>query len=142
MEAKISLRFSTIFWDLDVCCSKNYCPSHNISLKMQIQKFSTNVKKLKTKDLKPAPLYNNMEELVKKENRKNLEKSFKGKDGRKINKLWLLASTLLIPQRKKKTGITLVRLCISIIIKKVTIPATILCQKTSISLGNICAGNW
>ena len=36
---------------------------------------------------------------------------------------------------------TLVRSRISTAIKKVTLPAIILCQKTSIGLGNLHAGN-
>lgn len=66
--------------------------------------------------------------------RKIRKKDFKSIGKSKTNKLWLLA-LIPIPLPKKK-GVTLVKLHVSTRIKKTTMPATILSQKTSIDFNN------
>ena len=51
------------------------------------------------------------------------------------------ASIPLMPQRKKRRSVIFIRSRISTAIRKTTITATILSQKTSVSLGNFRAGN-
>ena len=72
--------------------------------------------------------------------RKTRRKSSKGISESKINKPRPLTISLK-PQKRKKRGVTLVRSHVSTAIKKVTIPAITLSQKTNISLDNLRAGN-
>ena len=61
--------------------------------------------------------------------------------GNKKCRLWPLASTSLIPKKKRKRGMTLIKLCISTAIKKATLPATAPSQKTSVSFSNFRTSN-
>ena len=83
-EAKKNLRSSTMVWDLEVCCPKSHHPSHNTSLKVQIQgsKDSSCFKKLKFKDPKSALSRDNAAKLPKKDNKKDKKKKFKGQRGK------------------------------------------------------------
>ena len=87
-----------------------------------------------------------MAELPKKEDKKDKKKDFGVKSANtpesKMSRLWLLASTSPMLQGKRRRSVMLIRLRISIAIRKVTMLATILSQKTSISLGNLYASNW
>ena len=61
--------------------------------------------------------------------------------GSRKSRFQLPVLTLPMPQRKKRRGVMLVRLYVSTAIKKATLPVTISGQKTTIGLGNFCAGN-
>ena len=80
IEAKASLRSSTIVWDSDVRCSRGHCPSHNTSLKVQTQgsKDFSRPEKLKPKNLKSAQSRDDAVELPKKNNKKDKKKRFWG----------------------------------------------------------------
>ena len=83
IKVKASLRFSTIVWDLDAYCSRSYRLSYNTFLKVQTQDSNNKdffcFKKLKPKDPKPAPSYNNVAvELAKKDDKKSKKKKFQG----------------------------------------------------------------
>ena len=68
----------------------------------------------------------------------------KGKNTLKSKKsrFWPLISTPLIFKKKKKKGITLVKLCILATIRKATLLVTAPSQKTSVGLNNLYAGDW
>ena len=57
------------------------------------------------------------------------------------SRLWLLISTLPIFRRKRKRGVTLVKLCVLTMIRKTNLPAIVSSQKASVGLGNLCAGD-
>lgn len=82
VEAKASLRSSTIIWDLDAHCFKGHCLFHITSSKLQTQDFnnkdSYHSKKLKLKDLNAALSCDNIVELAKKVDKKNKKIRFWG----------------------------------------------------------------
>ena len=79
-EAKVGLRSSTIVWDLDAHCPRDYHPSHNTSSKVQIQgsKDLSRPKETKSKDPKSALSRDNVVESPKKDDRKDKKKRFWG----------------------------------------------------------------
>ena len=86
-----------------------------------------------------------MVESPKKNNRKDKKKRFRDQrrkyTGERKEQTPVTSINITNVSKKKKRGVTLVRLRISIAIKKATLQAIALSQKTSISLGNLCAGN-
>ena len=62
--------------------------------------------------------------------------------GSRKSRLRPLTSTPLMSQRKRRRSMTLVRSRVSIVIRKVILPATTSSQKTSIGLDNLRAGDW
>ena len=89
VEAKASLRSSTIVRELDASCPRGHHPSHNTSFKVQTQgsshKDSPRSEEPKPKDSKPASSRDDTAEPVKKEDKKEKKK-----------KLW--------NQRRERTG--------------------------------------
>ena len=67
-------------------------------------------------------------------------KHSKGVGGSKTNKLWQLVS-ILKTQKRIRRVVTLAKIHISITIKKTTISTIASSHKTSISLGNLYAGD-
>ena len=56
VEVKISLRSSTIVWDLDICCSRGHCLSNSTALKIQTQETTakdSHLEEPKIKKTKP-----------------------------------------------------------------------------------------
>lgn len=56
IEAKAGLRSSVMVWNMDFQYPKSYCPSHNISAKLQIQSITAKnfwPEKPKAKKVKP-----------------------------------------------------------------------------------------
>lgn len=90
--------------NLDVHCPRSHCLSHNIFSKMQTQgsKDSFCSEKPKNKNLKSVLVYDNMAELVKKEDKKKSSWGI----GRNVlesgkNKPWQMLS-IPRPLKKKK----------------------------------------
>ena len=123
---------------MDICCSQGHYLSNNTASKVQIQKTTAKdcscLKEPKTKDPKSVPLYDNTTESAKKEN--NADKNAL-KNQKKSQSLMTILSTLL---RKRKSVIS-IKSYVSTVIRKATMPIIIPSQKTSICLGNLCAGN-
>ena len=81
IEAKTSLRSSTIVWDSDAYCLRGYRLSQNTFSRVQTQgsnnKDFSYSKKLKSKDLKPAPLHDNAAaKPAQKKDKKDKKKRF------------------------------------------------------------------
>ena len=146
--AKTSLKSSAIIWNLDIHCFRGHCPSYNTSSKMQTQgsKNSFCPKKLKPKNLKSTLSRDNAVKLPKKNNRKDKKKRFRGqrqKHTREQKKQTSITSVNTINVlKKRRKSVALIRLHVSIAIRKATLPATALSQKTCINLGNLYAGDW
>ena len=142
-KVKASLRSSIIVQDSDVRCPKGHCLSHNTSFKVKTQgsnhKNLPRSKESKSKDPKSAPPRDNMMELAKKVGEK---KSLKGTSENALGSRKNSPRTLARPQRRKKRGVTLVRLYISSAIRKATMPAIAPSQKTSVGFNNLYAGDW
>ena len=62
--------------------------------------------------------------------------------GSKKSRLRPSTSTPPMSWRKRRRSVTLVRSRISIVRRKVTLPATVLSLKTSVGLGNLRASDW
>ena len=129
---------------MDARCPRSYCPSHNTFLKIQIQSFInfSHFEESKLKDPKLAPLCDNATELAKKKDKKNKKKSFQSQRREHIKKQkeQTLATGVNIIEAglKKKTPTSYV----TILIKKVIIQNFVQnLQKTSVGLGNLCAGD-
>ena len=79
-EAKTSLKFSIIIYNLDAHYFKSYYLFHNTFLIIQTQNSNNKnffyFKKLKPKNLKLAPLHINMVEPAKKKDKKYKKKKF------------------------------------------------------------------
>ena len=75
-EAKVGLRSSTMVRKSDACCPRGHRPSHNTFSKVQTQgsKDSFRSKEPKSKDLKPAPLFDDAAEPAKKKFRNEKKK--------------------------------------------------------------------
>lgn len=71
--------------------------------------------------------------------KKTRKKSSEKKRNRKIP--WLLITISLILQRKRKKSVISVRSYVLTAIRKITIVATVLSQKTIIGLDNLCAND-
>ena len=101
-KAKAGLRSSTMVQDLDACCPRGHCPSHNTFSKMQTQgsshKNSPRSEKSKNKDLKSSSPHNNAAELAKKENKKKWLRGHK----REQNKQTLATDDNTKALKKKK----------------------------------------
>ena len=140
-KAKINLRSSIIVQNLDICCSRSYCPSYNTYSKMQIQgsrhKNSPNSDPSNNKVLKPALSHSNVAEPAQKEDKKKSPQSCR----REPNIQSPATSVNINPPKRKEIGVTLMRLHISTALKKAIMSATAPSHKISISLGNFCAGN-
>ena len=82
---------------------------------------------------------------LKKKTKKIRKRGFKVKKGNifesKKSKFQPRVSILLIFKKKKRRGMVFMKSRISIAIKKPILLATIFNQKTSIDLGNLCAGD-
>ena len=77
----------------------------------------------------------------KRKTRRIRRRSSKTVSGNKTNKLRQLVRTPR-PQRRKRRGVTQAKSCILTVIRKVITPATApSLQKTSVGLGNFCAGD-
>ena len=143
-KAKASLKSTIMVWDLDIHCSQSHCLFNNTILKVQTQRITakdySRLEKPKTKDLKSAFLHGNIVELAKK---KNKQKKFKcwRKCTRK-SKETPATSNNIVNATKKKKSVTLVKSYVLIVIKKVTLPAIIPSQKTSVDLDNLRSINW
>ena len=81
MKIKASLRSSAIVWDFDAYYFRSQCSSYNTSLKMQTQNFKDSFcyKVPKFKDLKYAPLCNNITEPAKKKDKKKKFQEYRQK---------------------------------------------------------------
>lgn len=81
IKAKADLKSSTIVWDLDAHYLRDYYPFYITFSKIQTQESSTKkfkVKKPKPKKPKPALSHNNIAKSIKKKDRKNQKKKFRG----------------------------------------------------------------
>ena len=69
-----------MMWDFDAYYFKSYCLFQNTFLKVRTKGFNNKdfscFKKLKLKDPKLAPSFNNTVESAKKKNKKNKKKKF------------------------------------------------------------------
>ena len=145
IEAKAGLRSSTMVWHLDAYSSRGHHPSHNTSSKVQTQgsKNLSRPKKTKPKDPKSAPSHDDTAESPKKDDGKDKKKGseVKGKnilESRK-SRFRPLMSTPPMSQRKRRRSVTLVRLRVSTVIRKATLPITAPSQKTSVGFDNLRA---
>ena len=87
-----------------------------------------------------------MVELLKKDDKKDKKKKFwsqKQEHTREQKEQTLATSINIINvSKKRKKSVILVKLHISIAIRKAILPVIILSQKTSINLGNLHADDW
>lgn len=74
IKVKVGLKSSTIVWNSDADCIKNYRPFYNTFSKVQTQgssyKNSHHSKKLRNKNLKPVLPYSNIAKPAKKDDKK------------------------------------------------------------------------
>ena len=138
-ETKVGLRSTTMVRNLDICCPQDYRPSNNIISKVQTQgtaaKNFSRPKKPKTKDPKSVPPGDDPAEPAKKEDK---QKRFKCQQERTRElKKTPATGNNIVNAAKKKKSVTPVRLRVSTAIRKATMPATALSQKTSVGLGNL-----
>ena len=93
----------------------------------------------KTKDPKSVPPHDNIAELPKK---KNKQKRFKCQQEctKEIKETPAIGNNT-VDTAKKRRSVTPVRSHVLTAIRKATIQATVSSQKTSINLGNLCAGD-
>ena len=146
-KAKIGLRSSIMVWDLNICCSRGHRLFYNTSLKMQIQgsKDSFCLEELNPR-IQSQPHYMTIRQsCLKKITRKIRKRGFVVKSENTLksgkSRLWPPTSTSLMSRRKKRRNMTLVRLRISITIRKATLPVTASSQKTSVGFDNFRANN-
>ena len=147
VKAQADLRFSTIVWDLDVCCPRGHRSSHNTSSKVYIQ-GSKNFSRPKKPNprIQSQPYYMIIWQscLRKMTGRiRRRDSGVKGGNtlGSRKSRLRPPALAPSMSQKKRKRGVILVRSRISTTIKKATLPATAPSQKTSVSLNNLRAGD-
>ena len=104
VEAKAGLRSSTMIQESDARCSRGHRPSHNTSSKVQTQgsKDFSRFKKPKPKNLKLAPLYDDMAELAKKEDKKDKKKKLQNHRRKRNEQIPATGDNIEAPKKKKK----------------------------------------
>ena len=143
-EAKVSLRSNTIVWDLDAHCFRNYHPSHNTFSKVQIQRTTAKepcTKKSRPKEIKSAdnktpvlPCSNESANSNRKDKRREWLK-------KKKNSTPAIRDNAIKSKKKRIPGNTSQVTCYNCQ-KKGHFVNKSTSQKTSVSLGNLYAGNW
>ena len=125
--------------DLDARYPKNYRPSYKTFFKLQSQALvirfypaSKNIQtRIQSQPRHAAMRWSQLRWKISRKSSNSVDKS-------RINKPQLLAA-IPRPYKRKKRSVTQTRSLFSSAIRKATMPATALNQKTSISLSNYCA---
>ena len=143
-EAKAGLKSTIMVQDSDICCPWGHRLFNNTASKMQTQGIIANnfsrLEEFKTKDPKSVPPCDNPVEPAKKENK---QKKFKRqREHTSEPKETPTIGDNTVNAAKKKKSVILIRSRVSTAIKKATMPAIASSQKTSVSLGNFCIGDW
>ena len=146
VEAKADLKSNIMVWDADSRCPRSHCPSQNTFAKVQNQGSTAKKSKpeeFRPKNSKPAnrktPVPPCINKLRKTSRQNKKKKYFKKKQDWKNSTLATRDNAIEGEKKQNNQGD---KKCYNCQKRAILLETARNLQKTSVGLGNLCAGDW